>query len=528
MISLADVEELMTDGLTYQETLNIIRRKNSMQYRSFDFGDRVKPEIVVTDGIMGSGKSEGLIHALREGMSNGQAFKECYLIIVPYLGEVQRYIDDLPELSFAQPEASNGNNKRDDFLRLVQDGRNIVTTHAMFQLWGSQVRDEISNSRYNIIIDEEVACIEPIEMTKKSYQELCSMDYISVEETGEVKWDFDKSGEPDTYDGRFKDIMNYCISGSVFLFEKTQKTKVFMVWNLPTDFFEVGKTIRVMTFRFKHSIIRAYFDIHKMPYRVEYVNKETQKLRHERATKFIDLVTIPNNIQQHIIGKTALSHSWNRNQTADVLKDIRTKMSNWIRNTIGATADNLIYTCAKSLADHTKTKHLVLPRFRNKEVTEENKKAGVTNLGPWLPFNTNGTNSFADKTVVLYMHNVYPNVTLTKFFTDNDVYFDEDEYAVSCMVQFIWRAAIRKREPEMIKLIIPSLRMKKLFEEWRDSELEFEAAAPSYKLLSPQGLLMEFNNLSDFCMINDIDKGNISKVLSGERNSHKGWRLNSK
>ena len=123
------------------------------------------------------------------------------------------------------------------------------------------------------------------------------------------------------------------------------------------------------------------------------------------------------------------------------------------------------------------------------------------------------------------MHNVYPNVTLTKFFQDNDVYFNEDEYAVSCMVQFIWRSAIRKREPEMIKLIIPSLRMKKLFEEWRDTALEFEAAAPSYKLLSPAGEIVEFNNLSDFCLLNDLDKGHISKVVNGSRKSHKGWRL---
>jgi hypothetical protein len=491
----------------------------------FDYGDRTKPEIIVTDGIMASGKSTSLIQSLKEGVKNGQAFKECYLIIVPYLGEVNRYIEDLKELSFVQPEAVKGNRKRDDFLRLIQDGKNIVTTHAMFQLWSEHVRDEISHKGYNIIIDEEVTCIEPLEITKKAFRELSAMDYITVDATGKVKWDFEKSGEPDKYDGRFKDIMNYCTSGSVFLFKDTKKTKMFMIWNLPAYFFQVGKTMRVMTFRFRHSIIRAYFDLHKLNYRVEYTNREQQTKMHQRASDSIDLLDLPKNIQQHLMGKTVLCHSWHRNQREEDLKTIGTKMSNWLRKTVHATPDNLIYTCSKAMSDPSNKKNLALPRFRNKKITAEQRKEGITNLGPWLPFNTNGTNLFMDKTVVLYMHNVYPNITLTKFFEENKVYFNKDEYALSCLLQFVWRSAVRKREPEKVKLILPSLRMKKLFQEWRDAELEFTGGAANYKLLSPEGLLVEFKNLSDHCLLNDLDKSHIVKVLNGKRSQHKGWRL---
>jgi len=540
MISLQQYEELVEDGLNADEVLKLIRRRSMIH--GFDYGDRVKPEIVVTDGIMASKKSTNLIKSLKKGVTNGQALKECYLIIVPYLGEVTRYLEDLKELNFAQPEVTDGCNKRDDFLRLIQDGRNIVTTHAMFHLWGEQIRDEIAHKEYNIIIDEEITCIEPLEMTLKAYKELCATEYISVDANGRITWDTSKSGGVDEYDGMFKKIMQHCISGSVFLCNnsKTSNTKVFMIWNLPTDFFQVGKTMRIMTFRFKSSIIRAYCDLHKLEYRVEYTNKEAQRAMHKRATDFIDLIDLPKSIQGFILGKTALCHSWPRNQKVEDLKTIRTKIANWLRKTLKVTNDDLIYTCSKELSDPSNKKNLALPRFRNKEVDAEHKAKGITNLGPWLPFNTNGTNLFKDKKVVLYMHNVYPNVTLTKFFEENKVYFNKDEYALSCLLQFIWRSCIRRGEEEVdaegnvyqvpvedrsIKLILPSLRMKKLFIEWRDTQLEFDNAATKYRLTNPSGDLVEFMNLSDFCMLNDIDKGNLSKVLKGERTQHKGWKL---
>ena len=44
--------------------------------------------------------------------------------------------------------------------------------------------------------------------------------------------------------------------------------------------------------------------------------------------------------------------------------------------------------------------------------------------------------------------------------------FDQDAFATSEMVQFIWRSAIRRGEP--IQIYIPSNRMRGLLEKWID------------------------------------------------------------
>ena len=47
----------------------------------------------------------------------------------------------------------------------------------------------------------------------------------------------------------------------------------------------------------------------------------------------------------------------------------------------------------------------------------------------------------------------------------------------------------------------------------------------TYTLLSPDGLLVTFTGMADFCRDNGLTQANISKVIMGQRPHHKGWRL---
>ena len=53
------------------------------------------------------------------------------------------------------------------------------------------------------------------------------------------------------------------------------------------------------------------------------------------------------------------------------------------------------------------------------------------------------------------------------YLTDRGVKVDEDAYALSYMVQWIWRSAIR--DGEEIWIYIPSKRMRTLLINWMDS-----------------------------------------------------------
>lgn len=50
-----------------------------------------------------------------------------------------------------------------------------------------------------------------------------------------------------------------------------------------------------------------------------------------------------------------------------------------------------------------------------------------------------------------------------------------------------------------------------------------EASAKRYKLISPQGDVIDIYNLTSFCRENKLDRGNMYRVLSGEYRQHKGW-----
>ena len=61
------------------------------------------------------------------------------------------------------------------------------------------------------------------------------------------------------------------------------------------------------------------------------------------------------------------------------------------------------------------------------------------------------------------MVNTIFNVFLQNF-TTNNIAVDEDGYALSEMLQFIWRSAIRNGEE--IWVYIPSIRMRNLLKQW--------------------------------------------------------------
>lgn len=74
------------------------------------------------------------------------------------------------------------------------------------------------------------------------------------------------------------------------------------------------------------------------------------------------------------------------------------------------------------------------------------------------------SNEYMNRTSVVYPINRYINPGIKNFFIKHGVKVDEDGYALSEMLQFIWRSAIRKGEE--IYVYIPSIRMRRLLDDW--------------------------------------------------------------
>ena len=84
--------------------------------------------------------------------------------------------------------------------------------------------------------------------------------------------------------------------------------------------------------------------------------------------------------------------------------------------------------------------------------------------GNWIAWNTKATNKYSDKTVLVYLLNVFP-IPVIKDYLENDKFkYNEDDYALSALLQWIWRSAIRNGKK--VKIYIPSPRMRQLLTDW--------------------------------------------------------------
>ena len=85
----------------------------------------------------------------------------------------------------------------------------------------------------------------------------------------------------------------------------------------------------------------------------------------------------------------------------------------------------------------------------------------------FLPMNIRATNEYREATAVAYLVNRFLDPNIKKFFSSREIVIDEDQFALSEMIQFIWRSAIRDNQP--ITVYIPSERMRNLLIGWMNS-----------------------------------------------------------
>ena len=71
---------------------------------------------------------------------------------------------------------------------------------------------------------------------------------------------------------------------------------------------------------------------------------------------------------------------------------------------------------------------------------------------------------------MIYLVNLFMNVGEKTFYHKHGIEADDDMYALSIMVQWIWRSAIR--DGDEIYLYIPSRRMRSLLENWIDKTVQ--------------------------------------------------------
>ena len=104
-------------------------------------------KINIIDGIMGSGKSTGMINKIN--YIKEQNSDEKFLVIVPYLDEINRYKEKLKNF---YPLLKDTPPKRLTLEKYLKEKKDIICTHQLF-LQNTDLISLYANN-YNLVVDE--------------------------------------------------------------------------------------------------------------------------------------------------------------------------------------------------------------------------------------------------------------------------------------------------------------------------------------------------------------------------------------
>lgn len=404
--------------------------------------------VKVCDAIMGSGKTSATISYI-----NAHPEKR-FIYIAPYLPEAARIREGCPEANFAEPSdklPQYGFSKAEHTLALIDDGRNIASTHAACLYYTNQTIASLKRKGYTIIIDEEVSVFQQDKNIHFSDVELaCEAGYIREVTEGQYQLT-DKAR--DYENGNFSHMFRIMRSRDLVCI-KNGKEMAICYWVFPKRIFSVLDEIFVLTYLFERSEMEMFFRINEIDYSYigigrtpdgGYEFSDRRDYVPEYVSRLDKLITIEQSERMNKIGakKTALSMNWYK-RDSDEIEQLRKNLYNFFRARSGGGG--------------------VEDRMCG---TFKNHWGKIRSKGYWnsnVVFSKKSSNDFRDRTVLAYPVNLFSSGYIVKFYYDHGECFDNDRYALSIMLQWIWRSAIRDGKP--ITIYIPSKRMRTLLIDW--------------------------------------------------------------
>jgi len=402
-------------------------------------------KINVIDSIMGSGKTSWAI----QYMSEASPLKK-FIYITPYLKEVER-IKENCERQFFEP---NNNNEEGSKMRslkeLIVDGKDIVSTHSLFQTADDELLELLTDSGYTLILDEVMDVIDKASVTQRDITDLQRLEHIRIE-NNRVIW------QCDDYDvnARYYDIMKLSKAGNLFYHRGK-----FLIWAFPPRIFQAFDDVYVMTYLFDGQIQRYYFDLYRFEYEYFSVKHDGEKYsitdydkQAEKREELFGLIELYDGNLNDVGERTnAFSATFLRNMTAEKEDEVRRNLYNYFRNITKAKGGEILWTTIKGDNDSVRK-----------------SLAGRGYSRSFLQCNARATNEYQERWALAYVFNRYMNPIERAFFEDNGITINQDALAVSDLLQWVYRSRIRNGET--IKLYLPSRRMRELLIKWSKYEI---------------------------------------------------------
>lgn len=423
--------------------------------------------IETIDALPGSGKTYAIINWMLDNPH------ERYMYVSPMLSEVeQRVPEEAEDLDFKFPETGLiYKTKADSLLALLQDGHNVAFTHSLYSRLKKEHLRVIEAMGYVLVLDEEVGLIEPLSVDNtdtlksshySSSEIQCLYDdgklTVDVEDYGCLKWNWKDYPEV----GKYSKLMGLCSMSMVYCTvskDDNGKDKLgSLVIQLPLELVTAAKRCIAISYLFKGSVLDVFlqmkglvvepFDMTKENVTLRYSNQDIKQELQELIT-FIDTPTTKK------LSRKSLSFTWYQNEfTKDNAKLV---------------SDAIISVCRKTKSNAISVMWTV-PQFRAEALSSKSRTVKPPRFSAkdcYVYCACRATNQYAHKKTLI--HGVYrhPNVTLQSYLTNRGYPIDVDTFALAELIQWVFRSAIRNKEP--ISLCILSVRMRRLFSEWLTS-----------------------------------------------------------
>ncbi len=437
--------------------------------------------ITIVDAVMGSGKSSYIIDQL----NTPQSQQGKYVILLPSLTEVVRYKENLSRdysgnrTDIVALDTKESDTKADRFRKAVSEGKTVIMTHRLFSRTSAEDLQAFSNIKdYELVIDETITLVGKKTIQSTDLKALVAEGYMETVDHSSIEglkyYKLLPRGEDYIDDGgQDRRDTIWSVSGK-HVYQVDKQRVVFIV---PPDKLEAFKGVAILTYLFEGSETEAWLKLFGLPYDHQSLvfDPLTDRAKGTMAfsgnyggSQFRNLLFIFNHKINDIGAKKPrdkgepLSKSWfigQKPKGAGVKKLSNNTRTFFVTHMKVDKAD-IMWTCFKDHRKWVATSHFDPKR----------KKVGGKYVDlakeeeAFVSQTTRGTNDYSGRHCLAFLVNVNPYPELVTLFKNHKIIFDVENYALSRLVQWTWRSAIRKGEA--VILYLPSKRMRGLLEEW--------------------------------------------------------------
>lgn len=424
--------------------------------------------------------------------------QDLFIFVTPYINEIER-IKNGTTATFYDPQNFQRTDllggdirkktKLEDFNDLLAMGRNIVTTHRTFCNASQETIRILQDNNYNLIVDESVDVLLPLNdiadtleycVNKKDTELMKNNGLIRVDEDCRVRWTGGSLPVEGEERHKYCEVQRHADNGTLLLIDEK-----FFVWEFPIDVFEAMESIMILTYMVDGSYMGAYLRLHNMNYSKACVigsygqgfELKPYSVDIEQRNHWRNLITLYHDSSE--IDHGSLSVTWYRRNVEKHSKSpeatkLRKGLRRFFEKIMKANPDDVMWTCPKN------SRNEIAPRgFKLIRELSDDEKIGRSQcqldeyvdrngLRCWVASNARATNNFSNRHILAFMLKVSPNPEISKYFGKRGASLSSDTYALSGLIQWIWRSAIRKGEP--ITLYLPSPKMRRLFEDWLEGK----------------------------------------------------------